>query len=248
MKKIMSLVVVLLLNILILADVKAAEISVATAAIKYPVMYVNEKNEIVGCEPELATAVLKKLGYDKINFVDIGFDGLIPSLTSGKVDIIASGLSITEARKKMVDYSDPYVEVGSKIYIRNSEKKVKSISDLKDKKLGTTIGTVQSDYAEKMEKEYGYKLVVFTTTDDMFADLAKEVGGIDAVIENEASAKAYIEKTKMKIKAVGKTLNPTQWAFGFRKSGQEEMIAKVNKALAELKKAGVIKKIYKKCI
>jgi polar amino acid transport system substrate-binding protein len=226
----------------------AKEISVATAAIKYPMMYVDEKGEIVGCDPELATAVLKKVGYSKVNYVDIGFDGLIPSLTSQKVDMISSGLSITEARKKMIDYSDPYVTVGSRIYVKNTDNVNKSIKDLKGKRLGATIGTVQADYAEQKESEYGYKLVIFSSTDDMFSDLTKEKGGVDAIIENEASAKAYIEKSKIQIRKVGDVLNPTEWAFGFRKSGQEELIKKVNQALAELKKEGVVQKIYKRCI
>jgi ABC-type amino acid transport substrate-binding protein len=81
----------------------------------------------------------------------------------------------------------------------------------------------------------------------MFLDLTKSKGGVDAVIENVMSAKFYLEKTKMDVKPVGDVLNAKDWAFAFRKKGQETLIKQVNETLAQMKKSGELKKVYDVC-
>nr|6Y16_A Chain A, Amino acid ABC transporter, periplasmic amino acid-binding protein,Amino acid ABC transporter, periplasmic amino acid-binding protein [Thermotoga maritima MSB8]6Y16_B Chain B, Amino acid ABC transporter, periplasmic amino acid-binding protein,Amino acid ABC transporter, periplasmic amino acid-binding protein [Thermotoga maritima MSB8] len=76
-----------------------------------PFEFVDENGNIVGFDVDLAKEIARRLGVE-LKIVDMTFDGLIPSLLTKKIDVIISGMTITEERKKVVAFSDPYFDAG----------------------------------------------------------------------------------------------------------------------------------------
>lgn len=180
--------------------------------------------EFSGFDIDLIKAVADKAGYD-IKVMNMGFDALIPALSAGTIDVIASGISITEERQKKVDFTSPYYQSGLSYLVRKADaEKIKTFADLKGKTLAVQIGT----------------------TGAAFMDL--NVKNADAVVLDRPVL-AYFLKTKPR---VAKNLQlSTEIAdaehFGFAvKKGNAELLQKLNAALEELKKSGEFAKIEDK--
>lgn len=180
--------------------------------------------EFSGFDIDLIKAVADKAGYD-VKVMNMGFDALIPALSAGTIDVIASGISITEERQKKVDFTSPYYQSGLSYLVRKADaEKIKTFADLKGKTLAVQIGT----------------------TSEAFMDL--NVKNADAVVLDRPVL-AYFLKTKPR---VAKNLQlSTEIAdaehFGFAvKKGNAELLQKLNAALEELKKSGEFAKIEDK--
>jgi polar amino acid transport system substrate-binding protein len=224
-------------------DANKKEIIIGTSAMRPPVSFVNDKNEIVGFDPEFVRAVMAELGYT-VKFENMDFDALIPSLVSGKIDLIASGLSINDERKKKIDYSVPYNTMGSRIVVLKNNTSINGFKDLKNKTLGVEVGTIQYDLIESRKNEIG-KIVGYKNG-ELF--LALSTGKVDAVIENSVMT-GYFMKNKSKgikeIKMVGELLIPTDMGYGIAK-GNNDFIKKLNASIEKLKQNGRYEEIKNK--
>ena len=166
------------------------------------------------------------------------------SYHAGTIDVIASGISITEERQKKVDFTSPYYQSGLSYLVRKADaEKIKTFADLKGKTLAVQIGTTGAAYAKNVE---GARVSAFNTTSEAFMDL--NVKNADAVVLDRPVL-AYFLKTKPR---VAKNLQlSTEIAdaehFGFAvKKGNAELLQKLNAALEELKKSGEFTKIEDK--
>ncbi|GMO56660.1 MAG: transporter substrate-binding domain-containing protein [Rickettsiales bacterium] len=219
----------------------ARELIVGISAIRPPFMYVNEKNEIVGFDPEVARTIAKKMGHT-VKFQNMDFAGLIPSLTTGKIDIIISGLTIKEERKKQINFSIPYNQDSSNLFVL-ANKNYKSINDLKGKKVGAEAGTNQQLYVEDMAKKIGFEAVIFDKADESFLAFSQEK--VDAIVENKVLGREYAKTGKTKIKSIGGEILISDFGVGIRKN-DEQLLNDINKVIAEMKKSGELKKIRSK--
>ena len=176
--------------------------------------------EFSGFDIDLIKAVADKAGYD-VKVMNMGFDALIPALSAGTIDVIASGISITEERQKKVDFTSPYYQSGLSYLVRKADaEKIKTFADLKGKTLAVQIGTTGAAYAKNVE---------------------------GALLDRPVLA--YFLKTKPRV-AKNLQLS-TEIAdaehFGFAvKKGNAELLQKLNAALEELKKSGEFAKIEDK--
>ena len=107
-------------------------------------------NDLTGFDIDLAKALGKQMGY-KVELVNLGFDGLIPALSTGNIDLAVSGMSITEERKNAVDFCDPYYTSGLIVLVRPDETNIKNINDLVGKRIGAQIGTTGYDAAQSLQ-------------------------------------------------------------------------------------------------
>ena len=191
--------------------------------------------EFSGFDIDLIKAVADKAGYD-VKVMNMGFDALIPALSAGTIDVIASGISITEERQKKVDFTSPYYQSGLSYLVRKADAE-------KIKTFAVQIGTTGAAYAKNVE---GARVSAFNTTSEAFMDL--NVKNADAVVLDRPVL-AYFLKTKPR---VAKNLQlSTEIAdaehFGFAvKKGNAELLQKLNAALEELKKSGEFAKIEDK--
>ena len=198
-----------------------------------PFEMTDEKGAPKGVSVDLANEMGKALGK-KIIIQNTAFDGLIPSLKTGKIDLILSSMTITEERKKSIDFSDPYLTTGLCLLVgRNSP--VNAIDDLD--KAGITVavkkGTTGHIYATQNLKKA--KLLV----------LDKEAAAVLEVVQGKAQAFIYDQMStyqnwKKNQDTTRALLNPFQqekWGIALRK-GDEQLLGQVNRFLKTFREQG----------
>ena len=194
--------------------------------------------ELTGFDVELVQALGQKLGY-KVEMVSMGFDALIPALQAGNIDVAIAGMTITDERKKVVDFTDSYYTSGLMIMVRK-DSPVKSIDDLKGKTIACQIGTTGENKSRSVE---GATVKAFNTQDEAALELKN--GGADAVIGDAPVVEYYMTKAgKDFAKTVGEKMEAEPYGIALKKDNK--LTADLNKALADMKKNGEYDKLYTK--
>ena len=132
---------------------KKGKLVVGTATGYYPFEMADKNGKLVGFDIEVANALGKELGVE-IEFQNYAFSGLIPALQAKKVDLVIAGMTITDKRKEVVDFSDTYFKSGQAMLVSKKYPDVKKWEDL-DKKgnvIAVSMGTTADQTASKMFK------------------------------------------------------------------------------------------------
>ena len=200
-----------------------------------------ETGEMVGFDMEIIAEVAERAGFEyDLNTMD--FNGIIPALPTGNADIAIAGITITDERSQMVDFSDPYYDSGLRILVRNSDDAVEELDDLEGKKVGTKIGSTSYDYLVKnLEADDG--VTPYPGSSDMYMALMSR--SIDAVFYDAPNV-GYFARTKGegKVKTVGPLYEGQQYGIALKNGS--EWVDDVNDALAAMKEDGTYKTIYEK--
>jgi polar amino acid transport system substrate-binding protein len=200
-------------------------------------------NEITGFDIELIKAIAEESGI-KLEIQNLGFDGLIPALQSGTIDIIASGMSITDKRKEQIDFTNPYINSFLALAVTKANDSTKSLDDLKGKKIGVQIGTTGYNKADELKKSGIIKDIrTYNTVDVVMAELAK--GTIDAVINDGPVTQEFIAKGHDEVKIVGDPIDSEQYGFAVAK-GKGELLQKLNDGLKKVIEKGKYAQLLKK--
>ncbi len=208
-----------------------------------PFEMVDENNEIIGFDIELIKAIAEDQGFE-VEIQSLGFDGLIAAVQSGNIDIIASGLSIDEERKKSIDFSEPYIEAGLALAVQDNNDTINGVDDLEGKVVAVQIGTTGAGKADELLKEGIIKDIKhFNTVDVVMMELIN--GGVDAVINDLPVTEAYMAQQPGKIKVVGDVLESDAYGFGVRKNN-EELLNKINAGLKNVIESGKYDELLEK--
>lgn len=210
-----------------------------------PFSYVDSNNNPKGFDVELIKAVCDEMKVTcSIRFQE--FDGLIPGLLASKYDVILSSISVTEERKKIVDFTDPYYSSVFEIGVqKNSSIKDVKPQSLKGKVLGAKGSTTQGTYAEDVYGPAGAIVKLYRTTDEANSDLA--TGRLDALIHDKFPLDTWLAtKGKACCKLLGEVEDTrVPIAMAVRKNSPE-LLSRLNKAIATVYANGTYKKIYDK--
>ena len=221
---------------------KAAEkvMRVATEPSFAPFEFQKEgSKEFTGFDMDLIRAIGKQAGY-KVEIQNMGFDALIPALTSNNIDVAIAGMSITEERKKVVTFCDPYYTSGLIVMVNKDNNEIKSIADLKGKRIACQIGTTGEMKSRTVE---GATVIAFNTNTEAAMELKNK--GVDAVINDSPVVGYYLAQGgNATAKTVGEVMEAEQYGIAVKK-GNDKLVGEINKAMAELKKNGEFDKIYK---
>jgi polar amino acid transport system substrate-binding protein len=197
----------------------------------------------MGVSVDLAKALAKQLNRP-IEIQNIRFDGLIPALRTGKIDLIISSMSITEERKKSISFSDPYCRSYLALLI-NKKSSVNSAADLnhKDRKIAVKKGTTAHLYSTKNFDKA--EVMVFDKEDACVLEVVQ--GKADVFIYDQMSTYRNWQKNKETTRA---QLRPFQkrmeyWAVAAKKN-DKELLTKVNSFLENYKKEGGFEKLGNK--
>lgn len=145
---------------------------------------------LTGFDIDIAKEICKKLNRECV-LVEQEFDGMIPALMVKKYDAIVASLSITDERKKKVDFTNKYYAASAVMVAKGDAKFQRTAEGLKGKNLGVLRGTVHQCTAEKLYP--GAALKLYNTQDQVFQDLAS--GRLDAEISDAIQAKeAFLDK------------------------------------------------------
>lgn len=196
--------------------------------------------EYIGFDMDLIRAVAKEMGY-KAEISNINFDGLIPALESGNIDVIISGMTINDERKKKVNFSAPYYKSGLTIIVKDDNTEIAEFKDLAGKRVAVQIGTTSAAEVKKIE---GVIVKEYNSSADTFMEL--KAGGVDAVVNDRPVNDYYIMKSGVKnVKALPDLLTSEDYGIAVNKKN-EALLKEVNTALEKLQKNGDYDKIFKK--
>lgn len=178
------------------ATAASADIKIGFAAEAYPPFTTkNAAGEWEGWEVEIKDALCAAI-EDECTVVEVAWDGIIPALTSGKIDAIIASMSITEERMQTINFSDKYYNTPAVLVAPESLDI--DTDDMSDKIIGVQVSTIHQNYAEKHFEEAEVK--TYATFDEHNADLS--AGRVDAVVGDSLAFSDYLESASgMEVKA-----------------------------------------------
>lgn len=212
-----------------------------------PYAFMDDKtHQVIGIDAEMLLAMLEKLGIPGHSVKQIDFEGLIPALLAGRMDMIADAMYITDKRKKVIDFSDGWYQYGEALLVKKGNPlKLNSMADLKGHTAGSQLGTVYLDWLNAVP---GVTVKSYSTMATMMQDMTigrLDAGIIDAPVagyaltKNPAYAAAFEMVADYKPKEIGVI------GSGFRKD-EGSLREAINWALAQIKADGTDLKILKK--
>ncbi|MDU1911963.1 transporter substrate-binding domain-containing protein [Fusobacterium sp.] len=234
----MKKLVLILMMILSTLSFAAKKLYVGTNAEFKPYEYL-EGDKITGFDIDFMNAIGKEIGYE-VHWVNMGFDGLLPALQMSKVDAVIAGMSQTPERQKAVDFSMPYMFTKSEHYvIVNENSSIVKKEELKDKKVGVQIGTIQEEFTIAL----GGIPQIYNAWTGALMDLQQDK--ISAVIIADVSGNAYLENMKGLKKVDVVIDNQPGASIAFRK-GETTLVKSVNEAILKLRDDGTYLQLLEK--
>ncbi|MDQ0429729.1 polar amino acid transport system substrate-binding protein [Planomicrobium stackebrandtii] len=199
--------------------------------------------EYTGIDIELINAIAELQGFE-IELSPMNFDEIIPALEAGDLDIAIAGMSITEERQEVVEFSEPYFDAGLALAVAVDNADIDSVEDLEEKIVGVKNGTTGSKFLHDNSEEFGYRISSFDESPTMFAEM--ENGHLDAIVEDYPVV-AYAMSTKdLEIKIVEERLTDEQYGIAVLKDENEELLEQINAGLQELRDSGQYEEILNK--
>ncbi|MBQ4156173.1 MAG: transporter substrate-binding domain-containing protein [Clostridia bacterium] len=238
----LALAVVMMVSCFVACGAKdeEAEVLVMATNAEFPPYEYHEGDKIVGIDAEIAALIADKLGME-LKIEDVAFDSIIPGVQAGKYAMGMAGLTVTEDRLKDVNFSDTYAQ-GVQVVIVKEGSDIKTIDDVKGKKIGVQTSTTGDIYATG---DYGEENI--TRYDNgAVAVQALASGKVDCVIIDNEPAKSYVASVEG-LKILETEYVTEDYAICFNKE-DTELKDKVNAALKELIADGSVQKIIDKYI
>ncbi|NLK18995.1 MAG: transporter substrate-binding domain-containing protein [Synergistaceae bacterium] len=204
-----------------------------------PYEFRDADNNLKGFDIDMVEAIAAKIGK-KVEWVDMPFDSLIPSLLAKKIDIIAAGLSATEERAKKVAFSENYEISISAFIVKDDNNALKNVDDMKGKVIAVQLGTVQETYSLTIPDA---QVKSFQKFDDCVREVI--LGRADATLMDVPVTKSYVEHKdfagKIKV-AFEQEITGSGKAMAMN-LGETAFVEAVNGALKELEESGELGKM-----
>ncbi len=209
------------------------KIRVATDATWPPFEYVDTAtNKIVGFDIDLFNEIAKKANLE-VEYINVEWDSLLAGMAQGTYDAAISSITITAERQLKMNFSDPYYAAGQIIVVRASNTTITGAGNIKGK-VGVQSGTTGDTEVSAMT---GVEKVAY---DDIgLAFNALMTNQIDAVVCDTPVAAGYVKTNPTALKTVGAMLSAEEYGIAVPK-GKEDLLARINTALAQVKSAGTI--------
>lgn len=246
---------VLLLLALFIMGCENNKLTIATAANFAPFQYI-EGSEFKGIDIDIANEIAKELNKELL-IKNMEFDFVIQSVSSKNADMAMAGITITETRKKVVDFSDTYFDASQMIIVRENDKRfqgvktkeelIEKINSIKGIRIGVQTGTTGEFYA-KGDPDWGFE--GFKNANILsFASGALSVGAtinnqIDLVITDEMPARV-LSKSNKGAKLLEIPLTDEKYAIALSK-GNQKLLDEINAILNKMKTDGRMEKILTK--
>lgn len=198
--------------------------------------------ETVGFDVDMMDLVAKQLGV-KQEIFDTPFEGIQSgeSLNTGKCDIAAAGMTITDERKRVIDFSDPYFDATQALLVK-SDADYASLEDFSGKTIGVQEGTTGEEYAKENAPD---DVEVRSFEDLALLCAAVKTGQIDAGINDNGVLYDYV-KENADTKVATEFDTGEQYGFAVKKDGNDGLLEVTNKVIADAKSDGTYDEIYKK--
>lgn len=204
----------------------------------FPPMEFVKDGKRTGFDIELVEALGVAMGR-KIEWIDIDFKGLIPALISKRADLAMSAIYITDERKKVVDFSDPYF-AGGLVVLTTKAGPIKTLKDFDGRRVSVQVGTKSVGYLK--ENYPKVERVEVEKNQEMFNLV--EIGRADAAVTGKPAAKIFAQ-AKPTLTVLAEQLTTEDYGIAVRKDAPE-IRAAVNAALKKIKADGTYDKLVTK--
>ena len=223
-----------------LKTVTPGKLTMSTNAAFPPYEMTTDDGNLEGIDIEVAGAIAEKLGLE-LQVDDMDFDAALLAAQQGKSDIVMAGVSVTEERQKVMEFSDPYA-TGVQVIIVKEGSDIQSVEDLEGKMIGTQRGTTGNLYCTD---DYGEDHI--TSYDNgLTAVQALNNGQVDCVVIDKEPATAFVGANPGLV-ILDTEYTSEDYAIGMAK-GNTALLDAVNTALAELQADGTVDAIVAKYI
>ena len=203
-----------------------------------PWSFVDENDELMGFDVEVARAIAEKLGVEA-EIIPGEWDGLFAGMDAGRYDMVVNGVEVTPERTEKYDFADPYAYIRTALIVRGDNEDIKTFEDLKGKKTANSIASTYMNLAE----EYGATCYGVDTLDETLTMVLQ--GRVDATLNAIVSYTDYLaQHPDANLKVVATTEDASNVAIPMRKGDETaSLLEAVNKAIAELHEEGVLSEL-----
>ena len=223
---------------------KNSETLVLATSANFPPYEFIDGQQVVGIDVDIVCHVARKLNRELV-IIDTKFDSVIGHILTGKADVAASGITVTEERKRKVLFTVPYSRSAQLIIvpvnstIRNSE-------DLKkNKRIGCQSGTTAYDYVRNHIITEKNSPLLQQFEHGALAVAAMKIGKLDAVVLDEKPARVLAARNAKHVMVLPEALTSEEYAIALNKNDRE-LCGIFNAAIAELEKTGELRKIFER--
>ncbi len=223
-----------------LVDLECRDVRIAVENAYLPFNYIDpDTGEPAGWDYDAWNEICTRL-HCKPVYVEAAWEGMIQAVADGQFDAAADGITITDDRAEIVDFSTGYINIDQRLLVRLDETRIESIQDIVDNpdlRLGTQTGTTNYETASQYLPEE--RIQAFEQFP--FAVQALIAGDIDAVIIDEVAGQGYLGENADQLKLVGPSMSSDQLGFIFPKGS--ELVDPVNQAINAMKSDGTLEEM-----
>lgn len=210
-----------------------------------PMGFRDDNGEIIGFDIDLAKEIESRTGLT-FTYQPIDWALKETELSSGNIDLIWNGYTITDARKEKLLFSAPYMS-NAQIVVVKEDSPIQNIADLSDKIVATQTASSSYEALEASGKASSFKngeVISYASYNDVFNDL--EAGRADAIVVDETLGRYYMQqKSATTLRVLKENFGQEEYGIGLRKA-DTDLKAKLDKALEEIKADGTYDKIHSK--
>jgi len=210
-----------------------------------PMGFRDENGQLVGFDIDMGKEFEKRLGV-KMEWIPTDWSGVTGALNSKKFDVVINGMSITEERKKVIDFSIPYVNASIGMAVQKDNNDIKTRDDLKGKTVATQAGSSGYEACKKLVEDGiidETNLKQYNQYPEAFQDLA--FGRVDVVVVDVTTAQDFVNKRPDTYKVVEEPLVEDFYAIGLRKE-DKDLKEVLDKTLREMMEDGTLVEISKR--
>jgi ABC-type amino acid transport substrate-binding protein len=226
-----------------LPDLGGREVTVAVENAYLPFNYISlATGEPAGWDYDAIDAMCALINCTPV-YVEAAWEGMIQAVADGQFDMAADGITITEDRAEIVDFSNGYINIEQRLLVRLDEDRIESVQDVIDNtdlKIGTQIGT--TNYETGVATFGADRIEAFEQFP--FAVQALLAGDVDLVLMDETAGQGYVGVNADQLKLTGESLSSDQLGFIFPKGS--DLVEPFNAALAALEADGTLAELAEK--
>ncbi len=225
------------------SDDSSTVYTIATDTVFAPFEYTDEDGNYIGIDIDLLAAIAEDQGFE-YELDALGFDAALQAVQSGQADGVIAGMSITEERQEIFDFSDPYYD-STVCCAALAGGDISSLEDLEGANVAIKQGTQSAAWAEELAAEYGFTTTVFDTSDVMYQDV---IAGNSAACFEDTPVMSYAISTGSIDLEIVATCDEdsdyaTPYGFAVLKGENAELLEMFNAGLENIRDNGTYDEI-----
>nr|WP_241985172.1 amino acid ABC transporter substrate-binding protein/permease [Cryobacterium sp. TMS1-20-1] len=193
-----------------------------------------ENGELTGIDMDLIRDIAKNQGFT-VEIKSLGFDAALQALQSNQVDGVIAGMSITDERKLIFDFSDPYFDSGVQMAVAEDNTEITGYADLAGETVVAKRGSEGETFANSIKDEYDFTVKALADSATMYDDVK---AGNSVAVFDDYPVLAYGINQNNGLKSVTEKEQGSSYGLAVNKGQNPELLAAFNTGLAELQDNG----------